>query len=808
MQASTADPAPQQATEQENRPENGRFHSRLSAALSNLALFLLVVAFAGVVVAEIVWFTATVAPPGVGALQGLLFAAFIGIFPISYLAYRFGREEAQRKRIKNDFRLLGLVKEEELEETVDELYRTVYSRWQYLTYLSLIVLVSLFIAGGYLRQDSLGNILVTDSILPARTMQLIFYAFLGAYVFAVQSIIRRYNTMDLQPQVYSATLVRMLVAIAITFAGVQLIEAAGGNLLSDDEAAAGASWAAVLAFVIGAFPSRGFQWFTRIAGKALTLPAVQSSERPLTHLIGMSTWHEARLQELGIDDAQNLATADMRRLLLMTQFDTQLIVHWIDQAILYTKIGPKIDRFRDAHIQTFFEFRQELDDVSEAVSLLDLDPSARETEQNNRLDRLALALGLSSSDELDRLANYENFPNYAYIKEYYTRVRDVAHLRAEEGMRNVLGRVFERNSVEAARRWLRHHPQDVNVILGLGKAYYKMGDYKMAADYYRQAARQSGDPGLQADAFAALSAIFNETGRHEEAIKSASKAIELFPAAIAAFNNRGVANLALGHLDQAFQDFDDALRLDDRHASAYSNRGLVYADRGRWDEALADFERAYLLGNRDDPHVWIRWGEGLVSRGELSGAAEKFSRAIRVAEADDTARLKAYLRRGFSYMQHGVGTHELARNDLETVRGDADQSRKEHAELAAAANNNLGLLAAWQGLYPAAIDYYQAALANAPGPQEPGGAGPRERVLPVSLEVDIRYNLAVAYAKEERLTDAVREFESILSLAPNSAEAQEARRWLQQQPALAPTPARADGDVPRETVTEVETDNG
>src|SRR6185503_11653007 len=123
-----------------------------------------------------------------------------------------------------------------------------------------------------------------------------------------------------------------------------------------------------LAFVIGIFPSRGIRWFTQRTNDILNAATDINHQRPLEKIIGISTWHEARFAEMGIDDAQNLATADLRRLLLTTQFDTQEIIHWVDQAILYVKVGEKLDRFRDLKICSFSELRTVVHHLSETAS--------------------------------------------------------------------------------------------------------------------------------------------------------------------------------------------------------------------------------------------------------------------------------------------------------------------------------------------------------------------------------------------------------------------------------------------------------
>lgn len=718
-------------------------------------------------------------------VQALLFVALMGVFPISYITYvGFGREDAHRERLKNDFRLLGLAGEDALDETVSKLYQVVYNRWQYVAYITLITLVSLLVFAGYLRQDDIATVMGgnNNAIITPETMQLLFYAFLGAYVFTVQATVRRYNTLDLQPQVFSSMLVRILVALAIVFAGVKLIQAAGGSLVDTSAGAEGANaaaWAAVLAFVVGAFPTVGFRWLLNLAGKTFTLPAVQSSERPLTYLIGMSTWHEARLLEIGIDDAQNLATADIRKLLLTTRFDTQTIVNWIDQAILYTRIGPKIDRFRDAHIETFFQFRQQLDEIS----------AAADGAEQRRL--MAVALGLADSEHLERVANSDNFPNYAHIVEYYSRVGDVVREQAKEGMSNVLGRVFRYDTVESVERaeeWLRTHPREVQMRLALGKAYYKLGNAQRAEDCYREAAAISEEPALQADAYASLSALSIDGGDYETAIAEATHAIATYPFSKAAYNNRGLAYLLAGYPRQALDDLNHALELDDRYADAYFNCGWLHLKEGEPAQAAHNFYHAYLLGDRQNPALWHYWGEALFdpnSEEAIAAAIEKFTEAIRRADrADDDhkdIRLWAYVRRGFAHLsQRDFGPAEA---DLVRVTDEADAERPQQREILVVAYINRGLLDAARGNHEGAANCYQRAIELD------------------ATSVRAHYNLAVTYNRVQAMEAAREAFQIVAELAePHSPERRDAERWLArygaEQSRAPATPAPGNGQQP------------
>ena len=192
--------------------------NRLSSLRIVLITALIVLALTGLI---FLWFFVPASRPTLTIFTALF--GFIGIYPLSYLAYRAFREKAQRKRLKDDFRLLGLVSEDDLDETVESLYLTVYSPTQFIVYILLIIVFSVVILAGFLSQQTL-------SFADSNTLTLVFFAFLGAYVFSIQELVRRFNTFDIQPQVYSSIFMRMVVAVVITFVGAAAINLAKCSL--------------------------------------------------------------------------------------------------------------------------------------------------------------------------------------------------------------------------------------------------------------------------------------------------------------------------------------------------------------------------------------------------------------------------------------------------------------------------------------------------------------------------------------------------------------------------------------------------
>ncbi|MBD3854089.1 MAG: hypothetical protein IFJ96_04850, partial [Acidobacteria bacterium] len=60
---------------------------------------------------------------------------------------------------------------------------------------------------------------------------------------------------------------------------------------------------------------------------------------PLDDLDGLTVWHESRLEEEDIENVPSMASASLPDLLLNTRFSSDLVIGWVDQAILYAHLG-------------------------------------------------------------------------------------------------------------------------------------------------------------------------------------------------------------------------------------------------------------------------------------------------------------------------------------------------------------------------------------------------------------------------------------------------------------------------------------
>jgi hypothetical protein len=158
------------------------------------------------------------------------------------------------------------------------------------------------------------------------------FGFLGAYLFDIQMLTRRFFQSDLKPSAYASAALRVVVVLILVIAMHQLPffdgEPSGTEL--------------VVAFVLGLFPLVGLQALNAFVAKVLKsrVPSLESAY-PLSDLEGLNVWYEARLMEEGIEDMQNLVSANMVDVLLHTRVPVGRLVDWCDQAQLFVHLSPR-----------------------------------------------------------------------------------------------------------------------------------------------------------------------------------------------------------------------------------------------------------------------------------------------------------------------------------------------------------------------------------------------------------------------------------------------------------------------------------
>ena len=194
--------------------------------------------------------------------------------------------------------------------------------------------------------------LATDAMQLLRTdsMAVMSLAFLGAFIWSAQNIMYRLNAGDLAPSVYFNAGIRMTLAPVLSVLISHLV-------LRSETLKALQAGLPVIAFLVGWFPDRTLL-FLKEQFPAIFRDKRSAHDLPLSMIEGVSAFDRAKLIELGIDDAQNLANANFIELVVRTAFNPGQLIDWIGQAQLYVYFKDDVVALRKQQIRTALDMMQ------------------------------------------------------------------------------------------------------------------------------------------------------------------------------------------------------------------------------------------------------------------------------------------------------------------------------------------------------------------------------------------------------------------------------------------------------------------
>ena len=345
-----------------------------------------------------------------------LFQGFLFVIPLlgSYIAYR--RVRAPRKNERDALALIELgVDETALKKIMpDTDFKATDYLWP-ITFLSLLTFIIYsithpFVIGTGLWEGVLEetvNIVGIDNVdLRAEISgRFLFWGWFGAYIYSFYMIWRRFLNYDLTPSVYVYAANRFALSLVIgaitgTAVGVLSDATAGsfdGRLTS----------IYVVIFSIGFFPERGLDWISAISKRIIGSTGGIAKETRLSELEGLSIWHQGRLKQEGIENVQNLATADIPLLIIGTPFTVGQIIDWIDQGILMVyaneDVYPMLDK---TGIRCASDFITVGNDDQKLTDLVDAIKIAMPEAQINKQRLKTLHLAIQSATNIQATTNY------------------------------------------------------------------------------------------------------------------------------------------------------------------------------------------------------------------------------------------------------------------------------------------------------------------------------------------------------------------------------------------------------------------
>ena len=225
--------------------------------------------------------------------------------------------------------------------------------------------------------------------------------------------------------------------------------------------------------------------------------------------------------------------------------------------------------------------------------------------------------------------------------------------------------------------------------------------------------------------------VFQESNNLDEAIRCYSKALDLMPDLLEAYNNRGVAHRRKGEIDEAIRNFDRAIQLKADYPDAFNNRANVRGDMGDLDGAISDYNEAIRL-NPYHAEAFNNRSDRLKLKGDLDGAIRDSSEAIR-------------LRPEFAEAFNNRGNARREKGDFEDAIHDFDEAIRLKPELAEPYNNR-GIARAIQGELDGSIQDFTKAISIDPN------------------YADAFYNRALSWEQKENYSEAVADYQAYLEL--------------------------------------------
>ena len=208
---------------------------------------------------------------------------------------------------------------------------------------------------------------------------------------------------------------------------------------------------------------------------------------------------------------------------------------------------------------------------------------------------------------------------------------------------------------------LVNSPGAAGLLAEIGDAFkegvqlHQAGRLDEAERIYRRVLEAQPD---HVDSLHLLGVVDLQRGNAAEAVRKIDAALDLNPALVGAFDNRGTALRMLKRLDEALASHDRAIALKPDHAEAFNNRGNVLLELRRFDDALASYDEAIAL-KPDYAQAFNNRGAAAQELKRLDEALASYDKAI----ALDASYANAFNNRGNVLIELGRLDEGLASYD-------------------------------------------------------------------------------------------------------------------------------------------------
>jgi len=255
-------------------------------------------------------------------------------------------------------------------------------------------------------------------------------ASLGAVMWGLLNIIRRYIKYDITTGVYYSMAIRIFIASVVAVVIYHSMDALTDGLftlLADSngaEAAKGENISSILpsfALLIGMIPERGIHLIKQRFSAFHEESDGNVMALPLSKIEGITQHEIVRLNEISIDNCYVLAEQRVIPLLLSTPFTPNLIINFIAQAKLCAFFPDAIDELREMGIKNIFHIYipkyGEKDAITEYEKLLGLDTENKLLFEQHIVDETRIKLSHINHVIAEIYSDWETQELYGFSKK-------------------------------------------------------------------------------------------------------------------------------------------------------------------------------------------------------------------------------------------------------------------------------------------------------------------------------------------------------------------------------------------------------